>query len=59
MGGCAYYVGGVGQLAVNGHVIDSLRQDTVLLIGSNDIPDVAVDNKMWEIKNELDRQLRQ
>ena len=55
----AYFVGGIGQLAVNGHVIDSLRQDTVLPIGPNDIAGVAVVNKIWEIKNELDGQLRQ
>ena len=51
----AYYVGGVGQLAVNGHVIDYVRRDTVLPIGPNDIPGVTVVNRMWEIKRQLQR----
>ena len=55
----AYFVGGVGELAVNGRVILSLRLDTVLLIGPNDVVDVALATKMWEIKTVLDRQLWQ
>ena len=55
----AYYVGGVGQLAVNGRVVDSLYQGTLLLIGPNEVFDVAVVNKMWQIKSELDGQLLQ
>ena len=55
----AYRVGGVGQLSIDGHVMDILCQGTVLLIGPNEFFDVAVVNKLWQIKNEIDRQLLQ
>ena len=54
----AYYVGGDGLLAVNGHVIDYVCRDTVFPIGPNDIPGVAVVDRLWEIKTELERQLQ-
>ena len=55
----AYHIIGIGQLAVNGCVMDSLRQDTVLLVGPGEDPDVAVVCKLWEVKTELERQLWQ
>ena len=55
----AYIIGGVGQLVVTGHVIDYVRRDTVLLIGPNDIPGVALVNRMWETENELSGWLQQ
>ena len=55
----AYIIGGVGQLVVNGHMMDYVRRDTVLPIGPNNVPGVAVVNRMWEMENELSGRLQQ
>ena len=54
-----YYVGGIGQLAVNGHVVDTLHRETLLLIGPNEVAVVKIMNMLWHIKTEIELQLWQ
>ena len=56
-GQLAYRVGCSAELWMDGHVIDTSKDETVLPIGPNEDPAIAVMSKQWQMKVELERQL--
>ena len=52
-----YFVGVVCELAVNGHIIATVHQETIVVLNPNETAVVAISNRLWDIKTEVELQL--